>query len=92
MMTNPHFKRILIELVVYLSIISNTLSGKYLSNRLDTSARPILFLINDSILKNISTIAIKYTNESNLLKNQMTSITNTTNIIKSIYIFSPTLL
>ena len=46
----------------------------------------ILCFIKDNILKKISTMAIKKTNDENLLKNITTKINNTNKIIKSIYI------
>ena len=61
----------------------------YLSIIFDTSFKLIFFLINVSILKNISTIAIKNTNDENLLKNMITRINPTTKTIKSIYITTP---
>ena len=61
-------------------------SGKYLPIIRDTSGRPILFFINVTIRKNISIIAIKNTNDENLLKNITTTTINKIKIIKSIYI------
>ena len=71
---------------VYLSIIAIILSGIYLLIKAATSGRPMLFFINVSILKKISTIAMKNTNDENLLKNITTIKIKTTKTIKSIYI------
>lgn len=71
---------------VYLSIIAIILSGIYLLIKAATSGRPMLFFTNVSILKKISTIAIKNTNDENLLKNITTIKIKTTKTIKSIYI------
>lgn len=71
---------------VYLSIIAIILSGIYLLIKAATSGRPILFFTNVSILKKISTIAMKNTNDENLLKNITTIKIKTTKTIKSIYI------
>lgn len=71
---------------VYLSIIAIILSGIYLLIKAATSGRPMLFFTNVSILKKISTIAIKNTNDENLLKNIITIKIKTTKTIKSIYI------
>lgn len=70
----------------YLWIIAIILSGIYLPIKADTSGRPILYLINVRILKEISIIAIAKTNDENLLKNITTSRISSINIIKSIYI------
>ena len=77
---------------VYLSIIAIILSGIYLLIKAATSGRPMLFFTNVSILKKISTIAIKNTNDENLLKNITTIKIKTTKTIKSIYILLYSLL
>ena len=66
--TKHHFKIIFTrsKSLVYLSIIANIFSGKYFPITSATSLSPILFLIKASILKNISTMAIKNTNDENL--------------------------
>lgn len=71
----------------YLLIIENILSGKYLFKTILTSGKPMLFLIKLTIRKNISIIAIKNTNDENLLKNITTININTIKTIKSIYIY-----
>ena len=87
--TNAHLS---IKLTVpdeYLLIISNILSGTYLPIKADTSGRPILFFIKVKILSNISIIAMKKTNDENLLKNITTTKIKMIKTIKSIYIFIP---
>lgn len=88
MATNDHFNIIhnvgIVD--VYLSIISNIFSGKYFPIRVSISLTPILYLIYVSILSDISTIAMKKTKDENLLKNIITKIIATINIIRSIYI------
>ena len=74
---------------VYFSIKAMTLSGRYFPIKAATSLRPILFLMNAKILKNISIIAIKNTKDENLLKNMITIMTAIINTIKSIYILLP---
>lgn len=64
--------------------------GKYLSITAATSLSGMLSFMKAKILKNISNIAIKKTNEENLLKNITTIIHNITNKTISIYIKSPT--
>ena len=49
-MTNSHFNIIFISPFVYLSIIPNTLSGKYLSNSFFKSGKPTFNFIKFNIL------------------------------------------
>ena len=89
--TKAHLSIILTVPDEYLLIIPNILSGTYLPIKADTSGKPILFLINVSILSKISIIAIKKTNDENLLKNITTTKINIIKTIKSIYITTTTL-
>lgn len=70
----------------YLLIIAIIFSGMYLLISTLTSFRPMLYLTNVNILRKISTIAIKKTNDENLLKNITTTNIKIIKIIKSIYI------
>lgn len=88
--TKAHFKIVFNNGIVpvYLFIIANIFSGKYLPMIAETSGRPILFFMKVKILKKISIIAIKKTNDENRLKNIITIKIKTINTIKSIYIIT----
>ncbi len=90
-MINIHFNPVLRIPLVYLSIIENILSGKYLFINRVISDNGRLSLIKFIILNAISIIAIAKTNEEYLLNDVATRNNKTTNIIKSIYILSLTL-
>lgn len=62
------------------------LAGTYLPIKALTSGSPMLFFINVNILNRRSTIAMKKTNDENLLKNITTNTINIINTTTSIYI------
>ena len=90
-MTNIHFSIIVISPLVYLSIISGILAGKYLFKNVVKSFRPIFSFIKFNILNNISIIAIEKTNAEKCLKYITSAIIITINTIISIYISLPLL-
>lgn len=87
--TKAHSKIVATKPDEYLLIMAIILSGIYLPIMALTSPKPILYFINVRILKKISIIAIKKTNDENLLKNITTTNIKTIKTIKSIYIITP---
>ena len=79
--TNVHFKIVFNNGIskVYLLIISKIVSGKYFPIMVDTSFNPILYFMNVKILKKISMIARRKTNDEKRLKNMITTIINNIN-------------
>lgn len=88
-MTNAHSRMVSNKPDVYLSMIAIILSGMYLPIKAATSGSPILYFTNVKILKNMSTIAMKKTNDEKRLKNITTTNIKTIKTIKSIYIKTP---
>ena len=89
MITYIHIRIVYNTPSVYLPITAPIDSGKYFPIRLFNSGT-VLYFTNVNILRNISTIAIAYTNDENLLNTIATTINKTTMIIASIYILNTT--